>query len=176
MRNGHFLSGAFDVDLDPLLPTPRSLSFRPKPSSERSEGDGAVEEPAVSAFGWRSASALRSSLPPPMSFRARRRRARNLLLGSSATTHVGTAAFGCSAKRSEPVWNGHSCPLPLTLILTRSRQLPHALSFRPKPSPERSEGDGAVEEPAVRPKRLNARGTISASNGFSSQRDADRMW
>jgi len=31
----------------------------------------------------------------------------DLLFVSSPTTHVGTAAFGCSAKRSEPVRNGH---------------------------------------------------------------------
>jgi hypothetical protein len=33
-------------------------------------------------------------------------------------TQVRTAALGCPpGKARQPVWNGHSCPLPLVLIL-----------------------------------------------------------
>ena len=58
--------------------------------------------------------------------------ARNLGFAYSATTHVGTAALGCSRSVATPVWNGHCCPLPLTLtlFLIRIATRPHAAPWK----------------------------------------------
>ena len=62
----------------------------------------------------------------------RRRRARNLLFACSATTHVETAALARQRSEATLVWNGHSCPLSLTLtlLLIRIATRPHAAPWK----------------------------------------------
>jgi len=72
---------------------------------------------------------LPESIPNPLSFRARRRRARNLLFACSAPTHVETAASAVSGAKRRPRRSD-----------TLARCAPRCLGPNPRPQPPSNGG------------------------------------